>query len=285
MINKKMNIIKKIYRTTNKFLLITLIKIIYPLFKVMGITLSPPYNAVDRFKFDYSYETRRLVFKAKKEKAFNKIFIDTTLNNSRLCELGRKYSTNKSPMNMSGHRCGFTGIYNLLFSNLKDKKINFAEIGIEKNSSIKMWRDFFSLATIHAFEYDDKKIESAKKDNLYNTYYHKIDVRNNSSIVDSFQKTNSKFDIIVDDSTHIFNDQINIVNSCNNFLKENGILILEDIYRVRKGYSEADYYNALKNLRNSFSDIIFIEASHINNYTANWRNEKILFFIKNENKN
>ena len=159
MTNKKINILKKNIRTFNKFLLIMLVKIIYPLFRLMGITITPPYNEIHNFKYSYSPETRRLIFNAKKEETFNKIFIDTSLNISTLCELGKKFSTNKSPINMNGHRSGFTGIYNLLFSNMRDKKIHFAEIGIEKNSSIKMWRDFFSLAVIHAFEIDDKKIE------------------------------------------------------------------------------------------------------------------------------
>ena len=269
-------------RIFNKFLLIMLVKIIYPLFRLAGITITPPYNEIHNFKYSYSPETRRLIFNAKQDETFNKIFIDTSLNISTLCELGKKFSTNKSPINMNGHRSGFTGIYNLLFSNMRDKKIHFAEIGIEKNSSIKMWRDFFPLAVIHAFEFDDKKIENAKKDNLENTFYHKIDVGNDASIVNSFKGTNSKFDIIIDDSTHIFDDQIRIVNICNKFLNNNGILILEDIYRVKKGYSESNYYTSLKEIKNFFGEIVFIEASHINNYTASWRNEKILLLIKND---
>lgn len=121
-----------------------------------------------------------------------------------------------------------------------------------------------------------------KKDNLKNTFYHKIDVSNDASIVNSFKGTNSKFDIIIDDSTHIFDDQIRIVNICNKFLNNNGILILEDIYRVKKEYSELNYYASLKDIKKFFGEIVFIESSHINNYTASWRNEKILLLIKND---
>ncbi len=282
MSNIKVNKFKKAYRIICKYLLIFFIKITEPIYRLLGITINPPYNKVDNFNFTYSNQTRRLVFDIKKKETFNKIFIDTTLSNTSLCEIGKKFSTNKSSNNIEGHRSGFTGFYNLLFSNLRDKQINFAEIGIEKNSSIKMWRDFFPQASIHAFEFEEKKIENAKKDNLTNTTYHKIDVRDNSSIINSFKKTKLLFDIIIDDSTHIFDDQIKIVNNCKNFLNNNGILVLEDIYRFRKGYSEKDYYNSLKNIKNYFNEITFVETSHINNYTGSWKNEKILLFIKNE---
>ena len=281
----KENKIKKVFRILSKFLLILFTKIIQPLFRMLDISIYPPYSKINDFDYIYSSETRRLVFNLKKKETFNKIFIDTSLNKSLLCNLGKKFSTNKSPLNITGHRSGFTGIYNLLFSSMKDKKINFAEIGIEKNSSIKMWREFFSFANIHAFEFDEKKIENGKNDNLKNTFYHNIDVRNATSILNSFHEIDSKFDIIIDDSTHNFNDQINIVKNCHQFLNNNGILVLEDIYKYRKDYSELNYFNSLNDLKHLFSEIVFIETSHINNYTANWRNEKILLFVRNDKKN
>jgi len=33
-------------------------------------------------------------------------------------------------------------------------------------------------------------------------------------------------------------------------------------------------------LKKNFSDIVFIETSHVNNYTASWGCEKILLLIK-----
>ena len=45
-----------------------------------------------------------------------------------------------------------------------------------------MWRDFFSNAEIHCFEFDEEKIIRAKSDNLENTFYHKINVRDEKNI-------------------------------------------------------------------------------------------------------
>ena len=277
----KVNIFKKTYRTINKFLLIIFVKIIAQPLKLLGIMIVPSYDKIENFKYDFSPLSRRLIFYPKNKDSFNKIFIDTSLSYSLLDKLGsKKFQTAKSPY-ANWHRCGYTGLYNLLFSNLKDKKINFAEIGVETNDSIKMWREFFSQATIHAFEFYDEKIQRAKKDNLKNTFYHKIDVRNGGDIVNSFKKTNLKFDIIIDDSTHFFDDQINIVKNCNQFLEKNGILIIEDIYKSRKGYSELEYYNSLKDIKDLFNEIVFIETKHINNFSANYKFEKILVLIKN----
>jgi len=279
--NIKINIFRKIYRVFSKFLLIFFTKMLSPILRLLGLTINPPYNKVDNFGYIFSKETRRLVFDLKKKDSFNKIFVDTSLNKSALCNLGAKHSTNKSPFNIEGFRSGFTGIYNLLFLSLRNKEINFAEIGIEKNASIKMWRDYFSLANIHAFEFNKEKIRKGKNDNLKNTFYHYIDVTSESGIYDNFKKANLKFDILIDDSTHWFDNQINIVKNSIPFLNSNGLLIVEDIHKFRKGYAEKNYYNSLKNFKDFFSEIVFIETSDINNYTANWKNEKILLLVRN----
>jgi SAM-dependent methyltransferase len=274
-----MNIVKKIYRKLNKHFLINFIKMIDPLFDKIGIYLHPKFGELKQYELLYANKTRRYLVN-KKNKSFNKFFIDSSLSNTDLCLLGKKYPTNKSPLNINGHRSGFTGIYTLLLSNIKNKRINIAEIGIEKNSSTKIWRDYFNNSKIFAFEFDKKKIINAKKSKLKNTFYFETDVTNRQSIKNSFKKTKCKFDIIIDDSTHIFEDQINIVNETYKFLKKDGILIIEDIYRYLKDYNEENYYNKLNHLQKEFNDIFFIESINYNNFNASWRNEKMLVFIK-----
>ena len=46
---------------------------------------------------------------------------------------------------------------------------------------------------------------------LINTKYFLMDVNNSSSIKEGLSKSTEKFDIIIDDSSHIFEHQINIV--------------------------------------------------------------------------
>lgn len=270
---------KKNFRIFVSFLLFWILKIISKIFIKSKIKILPPLGDKKSFKFDFSQKTRRLVFR-KDEESFGKIIFDSSLNESPLCNLGKNYNTNKSGINLSGHRSGYTNLYNLLFTNLKNKKCSIAEIGIEKNASTKMWRKYFRKASIDCFEIDKDKISFAKKQKLKGVKYHFIDVQNKKIIDSQFKKLKKNFDLIIDDSTHIFDHQINIIFNTYKYLKQDGILIIEDIYRHRKGYEEKRYYNNLKKLKKNFSDIVFVETSHVNNYTASWGCEKILLLIK-----
>tara|TARA_Y100001970_G_scaffold289239_1_gene418946 strand:- start:2882 stop:3700 length:819 start_codon:yes stop_codon:yes gene_type:complete len=270
---------KKNYRILQKYLNFVFIKFISFFLEKINYKIIPSLAKIDKFDYNYSEKTRRLVFNNNKEK-FGKIIIDTSLFNSSLCQIGKYYNTNKSPYNLEGHRSGYTGFYFLLFSQLKKQNITIAEIGIEKNASTKLWREYFDNAEIHAFEYEKNKIQKALKDNLRNTSYHEINVEDQDSINQSFAKLNKKFDIIIDDSTHIFEHQINIIYNVKDYIKENGILIIEDIYKNKKDYNEIKYYEKILPIKDSFKNIFFVETSHINNFTASWKNEKLLILIK-----
>ena len=273
---------KKIYRTIQKYLNYFLIKIFSWFLKFFNYKIVPNLADLKEFNFDYSKNTRRLVFK-NSENSFGKIIVDTSFFNSNLCKEGREFNTNKSPYNLVGHRSGYTGLYYLLFSQIRKHNLIIGEIGIEKNASTKLWRNFFINSEIHGFEFEENKIDNAIKDKLPNTFYHKINVDDPNSIKKAFEETNKKFDIIIDDSTHLFNHQINIIYNVKDFLNENSILIIEDIYKDRKGYEEKMYYDQILQIKEEFENIFFIETPHINNFTASWKNEKMLVLVKNKN--
>jgi SAM-dependent methyltransferase len=275
--------IKKIYRIIYKYIIFILLKLFNLILLKSDFSIIPTLNKVDFSNFIYSKNTRRLVFH-KNNNLFNRIVIDSSLSETKLCKLGKKYQTNKSSINIEGARSGYTTFFTILFSSFRDKKINVAEIGIEKNGSIKLWREYFKKAVIYAFEFEKKKIELAKRHKLKKTYYYEINVHDKKSIYSSFQKTKVKFDLIIDDSTHIFDDQIRVIKNCYKFLKTNGIMIIEDIYRFRSGYQDHKYFNELSTYKKYFHEIFFIETKHVNNFTASWRNEKILLLLRNNLK-
>ena len=224
---------KKIYRLLTKRFSFYLILGLSKLLSIFNFKIIPSYSEIKNYNFRYSKYTRRLIHEPS-EKIFSKLIVDTSHYNSLLCKSGANYGTNKSPLNIMGHRSGYTPYYDLLFRHLKNEKINFAEIGIENNASTKMWRKYFSKAKIYGFEFEDIKIKKAKKHKLKNTVYHKIDVSNQNNIHKAFSKINKKFDIIIDDSTHIFDHQINVIKKVHPFIKKNGLLIIEDIYKNRQ---------------------------------------------------
>ena len=270
---------KRIYRIILKYLFFLISKFLKIFIWKFNVKMIPSLGDFSKFKYEYSYKTKRLVLRTDKNR-FGKVVFDGSNLETYLCKLGKKYYTNKSSLNLEGHRSGYTGLYTILFSQLQNKKCSIAEIGIWKNASTNMWRKYFSEATIDCFEFDKKKLELAKKQKLKKVYYHFIDVNDKKIINDQFKKLNRKFDVIIDDSTHIFEHQINIIESTINYIKKGGMLIIEDIYRFKKGHEEIKYHEKIKKVKNKFSNIFFIETPHVNNFTASYKSEKILLLIK-----
>ena len=192
-----------------------------------------------------------------------------------MCVLGAECNTVKSPFALNAvccaHRKGYTGVYSLLFSQMSNKDINFAEIGIEAGASLMLWSKWFRNANIYAFELDDNKINNCKNMNIQNVVYNKIDVSDESNLNWAFSRTNVLFDIIIDDSSHIIEHQNNIINNSAKFLKSGGILIIEDIQRdtnittFKINPMDWHYYT-------------FITCDHYNRHCSN--NDKILYLVK-----
>ncbi len=208
---------------------------------------------------------------------FNKIKLDMSYYYSELCELSMQFNTDKSPFNKNNFRHAYTPVYHFLFNKIKNKNLIIAEIGILKNESIKLLREYFKNSKIYGFDNEVVLLEKAKKDNLKDVFYNNIDIKNSKNINNVFQEIAESFDIIIDDSTHIFEDQIRIIENLNKFLKPGGTIIIEDIYDY---YDEKKYYESLSKFKNDFSEIYFIEIKHRNIFSPIDNNNKILIMEK-----
>jgi hypothetical protein len=216
----------------------------------------------------------------------NSLKIDSSKSITDLCLLGKKYPTDKSPYNTenyltengSGHRHPYTAVYDLLFSSLRHKNIKLAEIGILDSMSLLMWRDYFPYAELYGFDICSDSLENCKSLEIKNCYLSYIDVEDESSIVDNLKKF-GKYDIIVEDSTHEFEDQIRLCNVAHNFLNVGGILIIEDIFR---SFDEKQYFERLENVLKYYSSIYFINTEHDLKFSPDWDNDKLLILIRNE---
>jgi len=133
---------------------------------------------------------------------------------------------------------------------------------------------------LYIFDNNNYLIEESKKFQLNNVNYFELDVENKTDIKNLFEKNNIFYDLIIDDTSHLFNHQINIIEETHKFLNKDGFLIIEDIFVKKKNYRENLYYEKLKHLKNEFSEIFFCECDHKYNYSGFWNNSKLLIFKK-----
>lgn len=210
------------------------------------------------------------------------IKIDFLSKKTELCEIGRKYDTDKSAwrnnVNNRRHCHPYTPVYDILFDESKHYSLNIMEIGIAYGSSLLMWREYFECSNIYALEYRKDHIEDFRK-NFDNTRIKidEVDVRQQSSIRSAFLKYQDEFDIIIDDSTHEFKDQVLIIKTVIPFLKPGGILVIEDIF---KNIKDIDFFTKIEKELENFKEYYFIEPEHINRNSYNWNNDKLLVLVK-----
>lgn len=212
------------------------------------------------------------------------IFIDYKNQSSPLCLIGKIYDTDKSSQRSNVSNSRFCHPYTLFYDNLfKNKiydKLIIGELGILEGASLRMWNDYFPNANIHGFELHASEI------NKFNSRYkydrislHTLDVRTSKSITTTFSNLGLKFDFILDDTSHEFEDQINIINNIHPYIKEGGILIIEDIFISR---NEQDYIDRLGSVLENFKDYYFVTLDHENRNSTGWDNDKLFVLIKKD---
>jgi predicted O-methyltransferase YrrM len=203
-------------------------------------------------------------------------------NSSELCEIGRKYDTDKSSqrnnVTNTRHCHPYTLFYENLFRNKKNENLKIAELGILDGSSLLMWREYFTNSQIYGFEYNNDLINNFKrKFNNDRITLSNIDVTNKYSIAKSFSDLNILYDIIIEDTTHQFEDQIRVIENTYKYLKPGGILIVEDIF---KSYDEKNYIVRLNHVLKHFQNYYFIELDHVNRNSTGWNNDKLFILVK-----
>jgi hypothetical protein len=132
-------------------------------------------------------------------------------------ELAIKYGSDKSSLHH-----GYTRYYDFYFSSIKNEVKNILEIGILGGSSIKMWQEYFAAAVVHGVDIDP---ECKKYENPRTKIY--IGDQSDPNFMGVLAK-NEKFDIIIDDGSHISEHQIKTFGFLFSSLKDNGIYVIED---------------------------------------------------------
>ena len=140
-------------------------------------------------------------------------------------------------------------IYDKLFDEYRNKNITFVEIGVFSGGSLFMWKNFFGKrAKIIGIDLnpDSKKFEKygfkifigdQSKESFWKTFFQKV----------------GKVDLVLDDGGHTNYQQIITTNCCVPNIKDNGMLVVEDVHTSfikKKWYnpSKHSYINYCKKL-------------------------------------
>lgn len=211
----------------------------------------------------------------------NSITIESTQCKSTLCHLCAQAGTDKCPYNLHGHRHPYTAPYSLFFEPLKHRPIKFAEVGVFRGSSVKVWRSFFSEAKIYGYDNDEPNLQYIRDMKLPNTFLYSLDASKGENIVARFQEDTQDgdlFDVILDDASHSMEDQCLMIKTALPFLKKGGLLIIEDIFREQP---MEDFQPAFDQVKHLVSFQTFIRCDHTLRYSPGWDNDRLLVFVRN----
>lgn len=154
-----------------------------------------------------------------------------------LDEIAIKYVTDKSS---NGH--SYCQYYDMVFSPIRDHKINLLEIGIDKGASILTWAEYFCNGNIHGIDIrgDYDYLTENKR-----IHTHIVDQSNKGELVVFAEQYPNYFDIIIDDGSHMSSDMILTFETLFPYLKSGGFYIIEDLLcdydsRWNKGESVLD---------------------------------------------
>ena len=146
---------------------------------------------------------------------------------TELCLIGKKYdvdcSSQRENVTNERHCHPYTIFYDSLFKNNRNQKLNIAVFSLLNSNSLLMWNDYFLNSNIYGFEYNDDYINYFNQFIDDNIILSKVDIDNAPS-------NTIMYDLIIDDYTHLIEDQIKIIKNMHSYLKPGGIFIIEDIF-------------------------------------------------------
>ena len=147
-------------------------------------------------------------------------------------------------------------LYEPLFEQFQNKKVNVLEIGVWNGESMKLWHDYFvnakNIVGIDIFVRSSfKEVSGWLKD--YDVKLHKFNSHEDTDIFNEFADTYKEgFDIIIDDGSHWYENQINTYKKFKNLMNPGGVYIIEDISFER----EESVYTSYKLTESGMQNVV-----------------------------
>lgn len=134
-----------------------------------------------------------------------------------------QYSRKKNQKRIEGHR--YVIFYEKYFKNIKGQNLNILELGSFKGAAAAAFYFFFKNSKIYSGDIfpDLFSFFSSRNFNF------RIDTGSENSINSLILASNAKFDIIIEDASHFFKDQIISLFLLFRKLKSGGFFIIEEL--------------------------------------------------------
>lgn len=132
--------------------------------------------------------------------------------------LALKYGTDKGSCDHD-----YMPYYTQYLEPLRDKPITLLELGIWKGASLRMWRAYFSKATIIGL---DNHVKSLPDMAGIHTVLCEQDDKEG---LDGLAEMYGQFDVIIDDASHISSKTITSFQYLYPHLKDGGLYVIEDL--------------------------------------------------------
>jgi hypothetical protein len=163
---------------------------------------------------------------------------------------------------------------------MRHKPIKFLEIGDYKGASLYAWRSYFKKARIYGFDVDKESM--AEIMTMPDVTLDVLDASIESELEAGLTKHTTDgelFDVILDDASHSPDHHKLLIPIALKYLKQGGILIIEDIYRDP---DQNTYLDVIKSAikENLISFYSFIVCDHEQRYSGHLNNDKLLVIVR-----
>lgn len=164
---------------------------------------------------------------------------------STLAEIFNKWGTDKGQLFNNSVWHGYAGFYECLFHRYRKEVKSVLEIGIgtmidgvhssmvgwalqgyRPGGSLRAWREYFENATIYGIDVQpDTRIENEER--IVTFLCDSTDTARVQALIGG--ELPVQFDLIIDDGSHLVEDQIQTMRNFFPYVAQNGIYVLEDI--------------------------------------------------------
>ena len=205
---------------------------------------------------------------------------------NRLTEIANGQKTDKGTIYEESH--GYTVIYEKYIPDNGD--YNLLELGIDKGSSIRMWKEYNPYMKLYMADHNPATLEHF--DNTLIEKYYKVEqtVRDSLGMIPQ-DKGEKFFDYIIDDGAHFMHTHHITLSVLFKTLKSGGVYFIEDLQTCKmKDFCKSENESTINILKNWISTEIFyspfLTASENNYISDNIKsialecNEKLGIIVK-----